>query len=115
MKYERNWMAYKDELTQNAYSIDIQHTRGEKVYHEIATGFNKEDTTLIVTAINQCIEINPDNPQAVAQNILSMREALSGIFVILNTRTEQSIREMENEPWALRIKKVIKDIKAEVE
>ena len=36
------------------------------------------NTQLIIEAVNQCIDINPDNPLNVAQSIKQMYEALKG-------------------------------------
>ena len=44
----------------------------------------KANTNLIVSAVNACISINPDNPQAVAESIKDMYEALKEIKKFAN-------------------------------
>ncbi len=45
-------------------------------YFGVCTLDSQEDTNLIVSAVNACIEINPDNPQVVAEAIKDMYWAL---------------------------------------
>jgi hypothetical protein len=50
--------------------------------HDIAVVlWDKQDAKLIVEAVNQCISINPDNPQAVAESIKDMYAALKAISI----------------------------------
>lgn len=41
---------------------------------------NRINAHLIVTAVNACIEINPENPLAVAESIGKMLKALEGLL-----------------------------------
>jgi hypothetical protein len=42
----------------------------------------RENAELIVTAVNQCKSINPDNPQAVAEQIGQLIDAIKGLFLV---------------------------------
>ena len=42
---------------------------------------------LILAAVNACKEINPENPQAVADNIVKMHKALKAIMVRVDEGT----------------------------
>lgn len=44
-----------------------------------ANGRARANAHLIVTAVNACAQVNPDNPMAVAEAIEEMYEALKGI------------------------------------
>ena len=52
---------------------------------------------LIVTAVNACISVNPDNPMAVAESIKNMYEALKSLVIWLGSDTnfEQAQRAKE--------------------
>jgi len=47
---------------------------------------------LIVTAINACASVNPDNPQAVAEAIRSMYEALKAFDEYVSTSYPANMR-----------------------
>jgi len=40
---------------------------------------NEANAHLIVTAVNACIKVNPDNPMAIAESIADMYEALRNL------------------------------------
>lgn len=58
----------KWEVEENNY-IKPYHYRLENENNIYAAVYSKDNANLIVTAVNQCIELNPDNPQAVAEQI----------------------------------------------
>ncbi len=81
MNYTRgDWKEYQDALTNDAYNIEVKHTGHEKVYTEIAVVYHSQDARLIVSAVNACVSVNPDNPQTVAESIKDMYEALKAIY-----------------------------------
>lgn len=57
---------------------------GNKVAHIAKVNVDNYDNVgnanLIVSAVNACISINPDNPQAVAESIKEMYEALKELI-----------------------------------
>lgn len=56
-------------LDENGYEIYTNE-------RDIAKKLKLPDAKLIVTAVNNCIKLNPDNPQAVAEAIPKLYEAL---------------------------------------
>lgn len=51
MEYTKGeWKAYKDDLTKNAYHIEVVHTGHEKLYTEVAYAYSKADAHLISAA-----------------------------------------------------------------
>ena len=49
---------------------------GDEMYYNESVGAMKANANLIVTAVNACKQINPDNPQSVAEAIGDMYKAL---------------------------------------
>ncbi len=66
------WDGYRDKSDPDGEYIEIKHKRGEKVYTEIGWMYHRDDAKLTIIAVNQCQAVNPDNPQAVAENIARM-------------------------------------------
>lgn len=60
------------------------------------------NTHLIVTAVNACALVNPDNPMAVAESIKGMYETLKGILNLCNGYTE-----LDKETCSLYISKIL--------
>ncbi len=55
------------------------------------------DANLITAAVNACIEINPDNPQAVADSIKEMYEALKELTDIMEVVIEApDVAQLDN-------------------
>ena len=52
------WKAYRDTLTQNAWTIDVQHKPGghEKVYQEVAVAFRGEADARLIAAAPDMLE-----------------------------------------------------------
>lgn len=68
------WKAYK---SRTHFVIDA----GLPIYRDkIATVYySQANANLIVSAINGCVSVNPENPQVVAESIKDMYEALKEI------------------------------------
>jgi len=65
----------------------------------IADVVNLANANLIVSAVNACIKINPDNPQAVAESIKDMYEALLsalGTLVVLGIKDHSWGQEIQD-------------------
>lgn len=79
------WKFYEPEIEPNR--VVIWSDLGENSMRSICRTFGYCDTkeeelanaNLIVTAVNACKEINPDNPQVVAERIKDMYEALKDL------------------------------------
>ena len=65
----------KWEAIRNAVGTHIIQTEYARI-GEIDRHFNAK---LVVTAVNACISVNPDNPVAVAESIKEMYEALKAL------------------------------------
>lgn len=57
-------------------AISKQPAIRDKEDNFVAAGMTEYAACLIVTAVNACQHINPDNPQAVAESITKLYEAL---------------------------------------
>ena len=75
MNYSKGkWEVYKDfVIDDKGNSIHIPNTK--RKFSE-----NLANAHLIAAAVNACISVNPDNPQAVAESIKDMYEALEDII-----------------------------------
>ena len=67
------------------------------------------DARLIAAAVNACLEINPDNPQAVADSIKGMYKALKAILHGLESVPDRIARGTNTE------RRIAKDTLARVE
>ena len=63
----------------------------------ICYGVRHYNIYLIVAAVNACIAINPDNPQAVAESIKDMYEALRRIWVLTATKCHEKQSKVIND------------------
>lgn len=53
----------------------------------------KANAHLIVTAVNACIKLNPDNPQAVAESISDLCEALKAVEYTMSVDPSELSRD----------------------
>jgi len=74
------------------YRFPLAHvTDPDKPMHTTPTA--EANANIIVTAINACQEVNPDNPMAVAESIKDMYEA----FRQLKNYPAESVKQIANE------------------
>ncbi len=74
----------------------------------IARFRHKGDALLDAVAINACIELNPNNPMAVAQSIKDMYEALKELLEVYNiSEASSDLRDLP-EYWQAAVKTLAK-------
>ena len=80
----------------------IATTGGYTESHDFAGKISQENSAnakLIVSAVNACIEINPNNPQAVAEAIKDMYEALKLLTDTLRAKHVDQFLKDETLPY----------------
>ena len=68
--------------------FDIDRSVDPNTIRNISCGLTQDEAEFIVSACNQCKEINPEHPELVAQNIKEMYETLKGIYELSRGYTE---------------------------
>ncbi len=81
---------------------------------EVTEDEQRANADLIVTAVNQCIELNPSNPLAVAQNIGEMVKAIKTSIAELNDAQGEwvSVDETFAPCWTHLIKSAVSNLEA---
>ena len=76
------------------------HVYSKNTNNPIAVGIENEiDAHLIVSAVNACAKVNPDNPQAVAESISDLYEALVALYLwVLNLPDEAMMHVLKPAP-----------------
>jgi hypothetical protein len=67
-----------------------------------------EHESAIVTAVNACKEINPDNPQVVAENIGEMEDALRDIGMLYSAYSRTN-PDVKTEEWE-NVQKIMRKV-----
>jgi len=77
-----DWKAYKSR-PQDPDSWEWEVSAGNTI---VASRINEANTRLIASAVNACIKLNPNNPQAVAESIGELYKALKNSTTIIHNQ-----------------------------